>query len=67
LLEVDGPLRRGNQTFPAQFDHVAGVLKISRTVPVEQRSWVVAVAVSDACQRLWKPVPVIWPNWQRDG
>lgn len=66
LREVDGPLRCGDRVFPAQFDHEAGVLKISRTVPVQQRAWVVAVAVSDACQRLWKPVPVIWPNWRPD-
>ena len=63
LVEVDGPLRRGSDTFPTQFDHDAGVLRVSRTVPVEQRAWVVAVAVSDACFRLWRPVPVEWPDW----
>jgi hypothetical protein len=64
LVEVDGPLPpRAGETFPAQFDHAAGVLRVSRTVPVEQRAWVVAVAVSDACFRLWRPVPVVWPNW----
>lgn len=63
LVVVEGEIRRGNRVFPAQFDHDAGVLRISSTVPVEQRAWVVAVAVSDACFRLWQPVPVIWPNW----
>ena len=64
LVEVDGPLPpRAGETFPAQFDHAAGLLRVSRTVPAEQRAWVVAVAVSDACYRLWRPVPVIWPDW----
>ena len=63
LVEVDGPVERDGQTFAAQFDHEAGVLRVSRTVPPEQRAWVVAVAVSDACFRLWRPVPVIWPDW----
>ena len=49
LVEVDGPIYRENQRFPAQFDHDAGVLRISKTVPLEQRAWLVAVAVSDAC------------------
>ncbi len=62
LVAVSGPIRRGNRTFPAQFDHEKGVLKISRSVPVDQRAWVVAVAVSDACFRLWKPIPIVWPN-----
>ena len=64
LVEVDGPLCRGSKRFATQFDHDAGILKISRTVPVDQRPWAVAVAVSDACFRLWRPIPVIWPNWQ---
>ncbi len=64
LREVDGPVERGGDVFPAQFDHAAGVLLLSRAVPVEQRAWVVAVAVSDACFRLWRPVPVIWPDWE---
>ena len=63
LVEVDGPCERAGQTFPAQFDHAAGILRLSRTVPPDQRAWVVAVAVSDACFRLWRPVPVIWPDW----
>jgi hypothetical protein len=63
LVEVDGPVERDGQAFPAQFDHAAGVLRLSRAVPVEERAWVVAVAVSDACFRLWRPVPVIWPDW----
>lgn len=67
LVEVDGPIRRGKRTFPAQFDHDAGVLRISKTVPVEQRAWVVAVAVADACFLLWKPLPVIWPIGWRLG
>jgi hypothetical protein len=61
LIEVDGPISRQNRLFPAQFDHEAGVLRISKTVPPEQLAWVVAVAVSDACFQLWKPLPVIWP------
>jgi hypothetical protein len=67
LIEVDGPICRGNRTFPAQFDHDAGVLRISKTVPIEQRAWVVAVAVADACFLMWNPVPVIWPiGWTSD-
>lgn len=64
LVEVDGPICRGTKKFPAQFDHEACVLRISRTVPAEERAWVVAIAVSDACFRMWRPIPVIWPNWQ---
>ena len=66
LVEVEGPIQRGNGVFPAQFDHDAGVLKISKTVPLDRRAWVVAVAISDACFRLWRPIPVIWPNWLPD-
>ncbi len=66
IVEVDGPICRGNRVFPAQFDHDAGVLNISSAVPMEQRAWVLAVAISDACFRLWKPIPVIWPNWLAD-
>ncbi len=62
LVEVSGPIRRESRTFPAQFDHDAGVLKISSLIPLEQRAWVVAVAVSDACFRLWRPIPIVWPN-----
>ncbi len=63
LVEVDGPLpTRKGEVFPAQFDHAAGVLRISRTVPVAERAWVVAVAVSDACFQMWRPVPVIGPE-----
>ncbi len=70
LVIVDGPICRGNRVFPAQFDHELGVLKVSATVPVDQRAWVVAVAVSDACFRQWQPIPVIWPRWlpgRQDG
>ena len=64
LVEVDGELPPvAGQVGPAQFDHDAGVLRVSRSVPAELRAWAVAVAVSDACFRLWRPVPVIWPNW----
>jgi hypothetical protein len=67
LIEVDGPISRQNRLFPAQFDHEAGVLRISKTVPLEQRAWVVAVEVSDACLQMWKPLPVIWPiGWPGD-
>jgi hypothetical protein len=62
IVIVDGLIRRGNRTFAAQFDHDAGLLNISIDVPIEQRAWVVAVAISDACFRLWKPIPVIWPT-----
>lgn len=64
LVEVDGPICRGKRRFPAQFDHEAGVLKISNAVPPGDRAWVVAVAVSDACYQMWRPIPVIWPPWQ---
>jgi hypothetical protein len=67
LVEVEGPIFRENRCFPAQFDHDAGMLRISKTVPVEQRAWVVAVAVADACFLMWKPLPVIWPvGWLDD-
>jgi hypothetical protein len=66
LVVIEGPIVRENRRFPAQFDHGAGVLRISSTVPVEQRAWVAAVAVSDACLRLWKPIPLIFPNWIPD-
>ncbi len=62
IVVVDGIIRRGNRCFPAQFDHEAGLLKLSVDVPIEQRAWVVAVAVSDAAFRLWRPIPVIFPN-----
>jgi hypothetical protein len=62
IVVVDGVIHRGNRSFPAQFDHDAGLLKISIDVPIDQRAWVVAVAISDACFRLWKPIPVIWPQ-----
>jgi hypothetical protein len=64
LVEVCGPIVRGSRSFTAQFDHEAGVLKISNEVPLADRAWVVAVAVSDACFQMWKPIPVIWPPWQ---
>ncbi len=64
LVEVDGPIRRKNETFAVQFDHDAGVLKLSKQVPVEDRPWAVAVAVSDACRRVFRPIPVIWPKWR---
>jgi hypothetical protein len=66
LIEVDGPICRGNQKFPAQFDHDAQVLRLSKTVPMEMRPVIVAVAISDAYRRMWKPIPVIWPHWRPD-
>jgi hypothetical protein len=63
LVEVDGPITCGQRRCAVQFDHAAGVLKMSRQVPMSQRPVVIASAVSDACFRLWKPVPVIWPKW----
>lgn len=66
LVVVEGPIVRGNRGFPAQFDHDAGVLRISSTVPVDQRAWAVAVAVSDACFRMWNPIPLIFPHWLSD-
>ena len=62
LLEVDGPIEREGKLFPAQFDHAAGVLRVSKSVPMDDRPWVVAVAVSDACFRLWRPIPVLFPK-----
>jgi hypothetical protein len=66
LVEVDGPIFAENDVVAAQFDHDAGVLRISRLVPVGQRAWLVAAAVSDACFQFWNPVPVDFPNWQPD-
>ncbi len=66
LVEVSGPICRGKRCFPSQFDHESRLLKISKSVPQEQRAWVAAVAVSDACFRLWRPIPVIWPDWVDD-
>ena len=63
LVEVDGPIDRAGKRSAVQFDHAAAVLKVSREIPVSQRSVVIANAVSDACFRLWKPVPVVWPKW----
>jgi hypothetical protein len=63
LVEVEGPIRRGNRVVPAQFDHDQGVLRISTLVPLDQRAWVAAVAVSDACFRIWRPLPVEFPEW----
>jgi hypothetical protein len=63
LVEVDGPIDRGGRRCAVQFDHDAAVLKVSRQIPLSQRSVVIAMAVSDACFRLWKPVPVVWPKW----
>jgi hypothetical protein len=63
LIEVDGPINRAGKRCAVQFDHAAGVLKVSRQIPASQRSVVIANAVSDACFRLWKPVPVVWPKW----
>ncbi len=67
LTEVEGEICRGNRRFPAQFDHEKGLLKVSTLVPIEQRAWVVAVAISDACLQVWKPIPVIWPQWLTDA
>ncbi len=64
IVEVTGPICRGDQTFPTQFDHDSGQLRISSTVPLADRPCVVAAAVSDACFRLWRPIPLIHPNWQ---
>lgn len=50
----------------AQFDHERAVLRVSARVPVELRAVVTAMAVSDACQRLWRPIPVVWPRWRHD-
>ncbi len=63
LVEVDGPIDRDGRRCAVQFDHDAAVLKVSRQIPVSQRPVVIANAVSDACFRLWKPVPVVWPKW----
>ncbi len=64
FVEVDDPFPPGDGEVSAtQFDHAAGVLRVSRSVPVDERAWAVAVAVSDACYRLWRPIPVIWPDW----
>ena len=67
LVEVDGPITCGQRRCAVQFDHAACVLKMSRQVPMSQRPLVIASAVSDACLRLWKPVPVIWPKWDMSG
>jgi hypothetical protein len=67
LVEVDGPIDRAGKRCAVQFDHAAAVLKVSREIPVLQRSVVIANAVSDACFRLWKPIPVIWPKWDMPG
>ena len=61
LTVVSGPIYRENRIVPAQFDHEKKVLRISSAVPIEDRAWVVAVAVSDACFRLWRPIPILWP------
>jgi len=62
LVEVDGPIDRSGKRCAVQFDHAAAVLKVSRQIPASQRTLIVASAVSDACFRLWKPIPVIWPR-----
>lgn len=67
LVEVDGPIVRQGRACAVQFDHEQRVLRVSRQIPAHQRAAVVASAVSDACYRLWRPVPVIWPAWERDG
>ncbi len=66
LVLVEGPIYRDGQSFAAQFDHDAGVLRVSKRVPRDQRAWVTAVAVSDACFRLWNPIPLIYPDWRPD-
>ena len=63
LVEVDGPIDCGDRRCTVQFNHAAAVLKVSQQIPASQRTLIVASAVSDACFRLWKPVPVIWPRW----
>jgi hypothetical protein len=65
LVEVDGPIKRNGKRCAVQFDHEAKVLRVSKQIPFQQRMLVVASAVSDACFRMWKPMPVIWPDWQR--
>ncbi len=61
LVVSDGPIGRDGERFAAQFDHEAGVLRVSRLVPVRHRPWVVAVAVSDAYARLCRPVDRVSP------
>ena len=64
LVEVDGPIIRSGRACAAQFDHRRRLLRISRQIPPHQRALVVAAAVNDACMRMWRPVPVIWPRWE---
>jgi hypothetical protein len=66
LIEVDGPIVRGGRACAVQFDHERRVLRVSRRIPPAQRALVVACAVSDACRRLWRPVPVVWPRWWQE-
>jgi hypothetical protein len=63
LIVVSGPIYRENRVVLTQFDHEKRVLRISSVVPIEDRAWAVAVAVSDACFRLWRPIPVVWPRF----
>ncbi len=65
-VEVDGPIRRGDEELVADFDHVGCKFYLSRSVPVGRRPVVAAAAISDLCFRLWKPLPVIQPTWQPD-
>jgi hypothetical protein len=52
LVYVDGPICRAGRRYATQFNHDKRLLRISSTVPVEHRPWAVAVAVSEACQRM---------------
>lgn len=67
LVEMEGPIRRGRRACAVQFDHERRMLAVSAGMEPMQRTLVVASAVSEACFRLWRPVPVMWPRWEGEG
>jgi hypothetical protein len=61
IEEVDGPISQGGGTFPVQVCYAAYKIHLLRSLPEEIKKWVLAAAISEACDR--SRIPLICPNW----